>query len=628
MKGNILFFGLMLLFILNGCKQADKNLPKIPVEDFFEKPTKGSFKLSPDGSKIGYLDVHDHCKNIFILDLKNPDSSKQLTYQENLNVSSFLWLNDQQIIFSNSQSPTDSLRLFFIDVKTEKRQPLLPAQKAKLRWVFPIKENNGSMLVTMNKRDSSKFDLYRIFLDGRKEELIHKNPGNIVSWLGSPDGEVRMAMTSDSVQESVLYRNNAQEAFREVMKNNFETIFIPLGFKKGSLNSLYALSNQNRDMLSLVEYDVSQGKETAVLYEEKKGDLAIDGYSNAIQEMAYVSSFVNRYEKNMFNPFYKEVYTKLKKKFPDSEIGFIDTDSKLEGFLVRVYSDVHPGQVYYYSRLSKELKLLNEDSPKLKDKEFNKMEELTFLSRDNKEIHAYITYPGGKRKNVPVVVLVHDGPNRRNDWGFDQEVQFLTNRGYAVFQVNYRGSLGYGKAFWTAGFKEWGGKIQSDISDGVTWLIHQGIADKGRIAIMGSGFGGYSALYAAAFNPSLYKCAISSSGYSNLFTYFREIPPHMQHYVQLYYRIIGNPEKESELFQAISPIFHADKVRIPILFFQGGKDKYSSVTDANQFVGKLKSNNVPVRYIFKKDEGKRFRNEENVVEYYQEIERFLAENLR
>lgn len=628
MKGNILFFGLMLLFILNGCKQADKNLPKIPVEDFFEKPTKGSFKLSPDGSKIGYLDVHDHCKNIFILDLINPDSSKQLTYQENLNVSSFLWLNDQQIIFSNSQSPTDSLRLFFIDVKTEKRQPLLPAQKAKLRWVFPIKENNGSMLVTMNKRDSSKFDLYRIFLDGRKEELIHKNPGNIVSWLGSPDGEVRMAMTSDSVQESVLYRNNAQEAFREVMKNNFETIFIPLGFKKGSLNSLYALSNQNRDMLSLVEYDVSQGKETAVLYEEKKGDLAIDGYSNAIQEMAYVSSFVNRYEKNMFNPFYKEVYTKLKKKFPDSEIGFIDTDSKLEGFLVRVYSDVHPGQVYYYSRLSKELKLLNEDSPKLKDKEFNKMEELTFLSRDNKEIHAYITYPGGKRKNVPVVVLVHDGPNRRNDWGFDQEVQFLTNRGYAVFQVNYRGSLGYGKAFWTAGFKEWGGKIQSDISDGVTWLIHQGIADKGRIAIMGSGFGGYSALYAAAFNPSLYKCAISSSGYSNLFTYFREIPPHMQHYVQLYYRIIGNPEKESELFQAISPIFHADKVRIPILFFQGGKDKYSSVTDANQFVGKLKSNNVPVRYIFKKDEGKRFRNEENVVEYYQEIERFLAENLR
>src|SRR5690606_13181807 len=148
----------------------------------------------------------------------------------------------------------------------------------------------------------------------------------------------------------------------------------------------------------------------------------------------------------------------------------------------------------------------------------------------------------------PVVVLVHDGPNRRSDWGFDPEVQFLTNRGYAVFQVNYRGSIGYGKEFWTAGFKEWGGKIQTDITDGGTWLIHEGIADKDRIAIMGSGLGGYSALYAAAFNPILYKCAISSSGYSNLFTYFREIPPHLKYYVQLYYRIIDNPEKESDLF--------------------------------------------------------------------------------
>src|SRR5690606_17227399 len=160
--------------------------------------------------------------------------------------------------------------------------------------------------------------------------------------------------------------------------------------------------------------------------------------------------------------------------------------------------------------------LLSQDNPNLKEADFNKMEEVKFLSRDNKDIYAYLTYPKDQKENVPVVVLVHDGPNRRSEWGFDPEVQFLTSRGYAVFQVNYRGSIGYGKDFWTAGFKEWGGKIQSDISDGVAWLIHQGIADKNRIAIMGSGFGGYSALYAAAFNPSLFKCAISTSGYSNL----------------------------------------------------------------------------------------------------------------
>ena len=623
-----LFSVLIVLFVFISCKQEQGGQSHVPIEDFFVKPERTSFRLSPDGSKVAYLGVHDHCKNIFILDLQEPDSSKQLTYQVNLNVQSFFWLNDQKTIFSNTQSTSDSLRMFQIDVKSEQRKPLFAPEKARLRWVYPIVENNGSLLVGMNKRDSTLFDLYRIYLDGRQPQLVDQNPGSIMSWIGSPDGEVRMALTSDSVQESILYRKGNGLPFKEVTKNDFETIFVPLGFVKGSDKNVFALSNQNRDKMALVEYDVENGKELRHIYEHKRGDLGVEGYSNNLQEMLYTTSFVDNYKKKIFNSAYEGVYKKLKGKFSDSEISFLDSDTTLNGFIVRVYSDVHPGETYYYNRQKDDLQLLNEENPKLKGLKFNPMEEVEFLSRDNKNIHAYITYPRNKRKNIPVVVLVHDGPNRRDEWGFDPEVQFLANRGYAVFQVNYRGSIGYGKEFWTAGFKEWGGKIQSDITDGVAWLIHQGIADKNNIAIMGTGFGGYSALYAAAFNPSLYKCAISSSGYSNLFTYFREIPPHLKHYVQLFYRIIGNPETEPDLFQAISPIFHADKVRIPVLFFQGGKDKYSSVTDANQFVGKLKSNEIPVRYVFKKDEGKRFRNEENIVEYYQEIEKFLGQYLK
>ncbi|MDM1047105.1 MULTISPECIES: S9 family peptidase [Sphingobacterium] len=627
MNFRILIFLVSVLLAAASCKSKNGRDEIIPVEDFFVKPDKSNFRLSPDGSKIAYLGVHDHCKNIFVLDLIQPDSSKQLTYQSSLNVQGFFWADDEQIIFSNTQSMSDSLRLFRINVHTEERHPLVETDDVKLRWIGPLRSTQGSLVVGMNKRDSSLFDLYRVHLDGRPSEMIYKNPGNVVNWIGSPDGVVRLALTSDSVQESILYRASEAEPFREVMRNDFETTFIPMGFVKGSKSLIYALSNDQRDKMSLVEYDASQGKEIRNLYEDKLGDLNFEGYSSNLQELLYTSSFVNRNKKSMINPSFKEAYEYLKSKFPEMEIDFFDSDTSLNGFIVRAYSDVHPGELYYFNKANKELKLLSEDNPKLKDLKLNNMEEVSYLSRDNKTIHAYITYPKSGRKNCPVVVLVHDGPNRRNEWGFDSEVQFLTNRGYAVFQVNYRGSMGYGKEFWTAGFKEWGGKIQSDISDGVAWLIHQGIADKDRIAIMGAGFGGYSALYASVFNP-MYRCAISSSGYSNLFTYFREIPPHLKHYVQLYYRIIGNPEKESELFQAISPIFHADKVRIPILYFQGGKDKYTSVTDANQFVSKLKSNQVPVRYIFKKDEGKRFRNEENVVEYYQEIERFLAENLK
>ncbi|MGJ1204990.1 S9 family peptidase [Sphingobacterium lactis] len=628
MNLRILFSVLSCLLVLVSCEEKQSNQKIVPIEDFFVKPERTSFKLSPDGSKIAYLGEHDHCKNIFILDLQKPDSSKQLTYQVNLNVQHFFWLDDQRIIFSNTQSSADSLRLFHIDIKTEKRQALLKPEKAKLRWVGPIKAHNGSLLVGMNSRDSSLFDLYRVFLDGRPKELVAKNPGNVMNWIGSPDGVVRIALTSDSVQETLLYRRAERDPFKEVMVNDFETLFYPIGFVKGSTDHIYAFSNRNRDRMALVEFDASTGQELRNIHENKRGDLSIEGYSHNLQEMVYVSSFADKYQKEVFNASYREVYQELKKKFKDSEISFLDVDKQQEGFVVRVFSDIHAGETYYYNRRTKVLDLLNEENPKLKNIPFNPMEEVEFLSRDNKNIHAYITYPKGRKKNIPVVVLVHDGPNRRAEWGFDPEVQFLANRGYAVFQVNYRGSIGYGKDFWSAGFKEWGGKIQSDITDGVAWLIHQGIADKNRIAIMGTGFGGYSALYAAAFNPSLYKCAISSSGYSNLFTYFREIPPHLKHYVQLFYRIIGNPESESELFQSISPIFHADKVRIPVLFFQGGLDKYSSVTDANQFVGKLKGNSIPVRYFFKKDEGKRFKNEENIVEYYMEIENFLGEYLK
>src|SRR5690606_8068076 len=181
-------------------------------------------------------------------------------------------------------------------------------------------------------------------------------------------------------------------------------------------------------------------------------------------------------------------------------------------------------------------------------------------------------------------ILVHDGPNRRDVWGFNAEVQFLANRGYLVFQINYRGSTGFGKEFYTAGFKQWGGKIQSDINDGVTWLINEGIADPKRIAIMGTGFGGYSALYATCFSPTLYKCTISSSRYTHLFTYFRELPPYYQSYICLYHLILGDPQKAFELYKAISPLFHAEMVCTPLFIFTRAKDRFNITTDVNQIV--------------------------------------------
>ncbi|MFD1768214.1 S9 family peptidase [Sphingobacterium suaedae] len=599
------------------------------MEDFFVKPEKSNFKISPDGRKIAYLGVDDHCKNIFVLDVEDKKKSKQLTYQSAMNVQYFFWASDSLIIYSNSHSPGDSLRLFSINISTERSTPLFPSKKARLRWLAPQTLHGNYLLASLNDRDSTVFDLYKVFVDGSTPQLVTQNPGNVSNWFASPDGKVRLAVTSDSVQESILYRPDGKGPFKQVTVTDYQTQIQPLGFVKGSASHIYALSNHGRDKLALVEYNAAEGREERVLYSNEEVDLESAGYSDNLQTMVFSQYTVDKPEKHFFDVQFRRNFEKLSAQFKGQSIDILDTDTSLNRWIVKIYTDVHAGGIYFYDASKNIVNLLTDINPKLSKATLSPKEPISFQSRDGLTLHGYLTYPRTRsREGLPVVVLVHDGPYRRESIDFDEEVQFLADRGYLVFQLNYRGSAGYGKKFWASGFKEWGGKIQSDIIDGVTWLIHQGIVDKNRVAIMGSGFGGYSALHAATYNSSFYRCAVSMSGYTNLFTYFKEIPPHQQQYVRLFYNIIGNPSKEYEMFKAISPVFHADKVKIPVLFAQGGNDRFSSLTDANQFVQKLKNNNVPIKYIYREDEGRRFKSEENIINYYQEVEAFLKDYLQ
>lgn len=614
----------VVVMSLYSCGEGEVH--KIAVQDFFVKPERSSFKVSPDGKRIAYIGIEDHCRNIFILDTEIPDSSKQLTYQKDMNVQYFFWATADSIVYSNSQSTKDSLRLFIIDIHTEKSSYLIPPANHELRWVSPLQAINGQILAQMNDRDSTVFDLYRIPLSGAKPQLIERNDQHMGTWMASMDGQVRMAISSDSIEDKVWYRDNEGEPFKKVLKTDFISTIVPLGPVKDNNSSFYALSDIGKDKSGLVLIDFKTGTQK-VLVEDKNADLNKEGYHFSRGDMIYTSVTENKKKLNILDDQLKEIYAKIQHKYADYNIDLIDMDRDLNLVVFKIYTDVNPGQILYYSSKTGEIKELVTINPMLKDKKFSPMEAVSFNSRDGKMINGFLTYPLKKKDKYPVVVLVHDGPNSRDNWGFNQEVQFLANRGYAVFQVNYRGSTGFGKEFLKSGYKQWGGEIQNDISDGVAWLIHQGIADKNRIAIMGTGFGGYSALYAACFNPTLYKCAISSSGYTNLFTYLKEIPPYYQQYLQLYYKIIGDPTRESNLFKAISPLFHAEKVRMPILMFQGGRDRYNSITDINQFVQKVKNNGGNIQYTFFEEEGRKMRKEENIILYYQQVEDFLKKNL-
>jgi dipeptidyl aminopeptidase/acylaminoacyl peptidase len=206
-------------------------------------------------------------------------------------------------------------------------------------------------------------------------------------------------------------------------------------------------------------------------------------------------------------------------------------------------------------------------------------------------------------------------------------VQFLANRGYAVFQMNFRGSTGYGKAFWERSFKEWGGKMQDDITDGVHWLINEGIADKHRIAIYGGSYGGYAVLAGLTFTPDLYACGVDFCGVSNLFTFMQSIPPYWKPMLDMMYEMVGNPETDKELLMARSPVFHVGNIKAPLLVAQGAKDPRVKIDESNQIVEALRARSIEVDYIVKENEGHGFRNEENRIEFYERMEKFLAKHL-
>src|SRR5258708_789478 len=256
------------------------------------------------------------------------------------------------------------------------------------------------------------------------------------------------------------------------------------------------------------------------------------------------------------------------------------------------------------------------------------MKPTEYTSRDGLKVHGYLTLPkGSEAKKLPVIVNPHGGPWARDVWGWNPEVQMLANRGYAVLQMNFRGSTGYGRSFRQASFKEWGKKMQDDITDGVQYLIKEGIADPKRICIYGGSYGGYATLAGITFTPDLYACAVDYVGVSNLFTFMNTIPPYWKSMLEQMHVMVGDPVKDKVLFTATSPALHADRIKVPLLVAQGRKDPRVNISESNQIVDALRKRGVEVEYIVKDNEGHGFYNEENRFELYEAMERFFAKHL-
>jgi dipeptidyl aminopeptidase/acylaminoacyl peptidase len=622
MRQNLCFILVLTLFM--GC--SPYNNKQIPLRDFFRNPEKTAYRISPDGKHISFLKPYKQRMNIYVQTV-GAKSAKRVTSVTDRDISSYFWKGNDHLVFAKDFGGDENYHLFLVDRDGGKIKDLTPFPKVKAGVIDDLPDNDQEIIIQHNHRDPKIFDAFRLNIRSGKSEMIGKNPGNIIGWSTDHAGQLRLALTSEGLKHRILYRDDESQPFKPLLEFDFRDSFAPLIFDFEN-NQFYALSNLGRDKLAIVKFDPKTKKETEILYQHPEVDISDLYYSRKRKALTAASYLTWKRERIFFDQRTKEMFTRLTKKLPKYEIVISDHNKNEDLFIVRTFTDRSLGAYYFYDENKDALTKLSDVSPWLKEKDLAYMKPVSYKSRDGLKIHGYLTLPKGKKpENLPVVVIPHGGPHVRDSWGYSPSVQFLANRGYAVLQMNFRGSTGYGKKFEKMGYKQWGRKMQDDITDGVNWLVKEGIADENRVAIYGASYGGYAVLAGLTFTPDLYACGIDYVGISNLFTLLKTIPPYWKPMQAMMYERIGHPVKDKELLQKISPLFHAHRIKAPLMVIQGAKDPRVNINESNQIVEALKKRGIDVPYIVKENEGHGFRNEENRFEVYEAMEKFLAKHL-
>jgi dipeptidyl aminopeptidase/acylaminoacyl peptidase len=621
-----------VFFMITACQQqpAIMKAKQIPLEDFFKNPEKASYQISPGGTFFSFKAPYKDRMNIFIQKI-GADTAMRLTSETDRDIQGYFWPNDNQILYLKDQGGDENFRLYGVNVDGLNPVCYTPFDGVRTDIIDDLPEFPDLVIIGMNKRNPQVFDPYRLDLKTGKMEMLAENPGNIQQWIFDHEGKLRAATAIvDGINSQILFRETEKDEFKPVLTTSFKETLSPLFFTFDNQN-VYAISNLNRDKAAAVIFDIRNGKELQMLYENPDNDIDNIYYSKkrkVITTANYDSDKRNRY---FFDEDTRQVIERLQKELGQYEIGISAVTDNEDKMIVRTYSDKSLGAYYIFDRAADKITKIADVSPWLDEKEMADMLPVTYQSRDGLTIHGYLTLPKGytmeTAKNLPVIINPHGGPWARDNWGFNPEIQFLANRGYAVFQMNFRGSTGYGKSFWEASFKKWGLEMQNDVTDGTKWLVQKGIADPKRLVIYGASYGGYATLMGIVKEPALYAAAVDYVGVSNLFTFMKTIPPYWEPYLQMMYEMVGNPVADSSQLTATSPVLNANKIKTPLFIAQGANDPRVNKDESDQMVRALKERGIVVEYMVKDNEGHGFHNQENRFDFYRAMEKFLGQNL-
>jgi dipeptidyl aminopeptidase/acylaminoacyl peptidase len=618
----------LAVLILSAAPVRAELPPLIPRKVLFGNPVRQSPHISPDGKHLSYLAPDDKdVLQVWVQTLGKDDAVK-VTADRKRGIRIHLWTyHPDTLLYAQDKDGDENFHVYAVNLARNEVCDLTPYEGVRAEPVGVDRHFPGQLLVQMNKDDKRLFDVYRIDLASGEAKLDTKNPGGVVGWEADPKFRVRacQAFTPDGGVE-VRYRDDEKSPWKVAVKwGPDDADGQVVGFTADG-KGLWLTSSAGRDTLSLVQRDLAGGEEKLIA-SDPHADVSNTFFNPITHEVQAVAFNRERVHWQALDPAVKADLEALQKG-ATGEPSITSMDRDLKTFVVAYQADTKPADYYLYERASKKLTHLFASRPDLAKYTLAPMKPVVIKSRDGLELVSYLTVPHGvEARKLPLVLDVHGGPWGRDRWGYDPTTQWLANRGYAVLSVNYRGSTGFGKKFLHAGDREWAGKMHDDLIDAVNWAIKEGVADPKRVAIFGGSYGGYAALVGATFTPDVFACAVDVVGPSNLVTLMKSIPPYWEPMRKLFAVRVGDIEKEEEFLKSRSPLFKADRIRIPLLIAQGANDPRVKQAEAEQIVAAVRKAGKPVEYMLFPDEGHGFARPENRLKFYAAAEAFLARHL-
>ena len=600
--------------------------PVISRDVLFGNPEKAQPRLSPDGQRLAW--VAPDKKNVLQVWVKTvgKDDDKMVTADKKRGVRRYFWAQDNKtLLYLQDNDGDENFHVYGVDLASGNVRDYTPFQGVRAGVADISQDFPNEVLIQMNLRNRQLNDIHRLTLATGALTLDTENPGDVAGWGTDAKFQVRAAEvnTPDGGTE-IRVRDDAKSPWKSLVKVGPDEI---LGFQDFSPDgkSAYIMSSVGSDTARLVQRDLATGAEKVLASspEVDAGNVLIQPKSHVVQAVSFEPG---RSSWKVLDPSVQADFEAIR-KLNSGDFTVVNRTAADDAWLVAFTSDRGPVSWYKWDRTAKKGALLFTAQPKLEGLPLAEMKPVVIQSRDGLKLNSYLTLPVGVApKGLPLVLFVHGGPWGRDTWGYDPTTQWLANRGYAVLQVNFRASTGYGKKFLNAGNRQWGLKMQDDVVDAAKWAVAKGIADPKKIAVYGGSYGGYVALAAATLNPDVFACNVDIVGPSNIKTLIAAIPPYWKTIRTKFDQRMGNVDdpKDAELIKNASPLFRADKISRPLLIGQGANDPRVNVKESEQIVEAIEKNKGSVTYVLYPDEGHGFARPENRIDFNARAEKFLG----